>query len=668
MGIVLFWVLPLVTAASALTYALEKEKLRKLSGHTGKPYTWGYYCGAAACVGWAMNAVMCLCGFIVAENTEDRIFFPVAAIICVLLSVSGIFVVKRRRWAWIVVTIACGPIGWIINGIYGKNRWSEFNDGNPVSRGAIRVPTQGATRLIGHPPLPMKPTAKIGPITIAQHDQTFGPYDVAGVVDLWDQGQLAGNALYWHEQLSDWKPLASDVEALRMMAETEAIPDSAPSFRETAGLQEAREAPPAVARIALPSSSQVAATAPTPLSKAGQMTNSARVPIWVIFLVVGLVVFPVIILLVRVTRTPTNHSADIAIPMEESFSNASIVAQTPESTPAKNVTIEEIRAQAEKGDRDAQFRLGEAYGNGEGAPEDPIEAVKWWRMAAEQNHAGAQNMLGAVAKDEAEAVKWYRKAAEQDLAQAQNSLGECYYFGTGVPEDTIEAVKWLHKAAVQNHPTAQFSMGYLYQIGKGVAKDMSEAVKWYRKAAEQDNAEAQNALGDLYVLGEGVPKGPVESVKWYRKAAEKGDAKGQVNLGLSYQNGFGVAEDMGQAIHWYQKAAAQEYPQAQFHLGVCYQIGAGVAQDSVEAVNWYRRAAEQGDGAGQNNLGSCYYTGEGVAKDLIEAMKWFLLAKARGSEQSSDWISKAEKEMTPDQIAEAQRRAEEFNRLKAAGP
>ncbi len=67
------------------------------------------------------------------------------------------------------------------------------------------------------PLLPKQSCSMIGLITIAQHDQTFGPYDVAGVVALWDQGQLAGNALYWHDQLDDWKSLASDIEALRMM-------------------------------------------------------------------------------------------------------------------------------------------------------------------------------------------------------------------------------------------------------------------------------------------------------------------------------------------------------------------------------------------------------------------------------------------------------------------
>ena len=70
--------------------------------------------------------------------------------------------------------------------------------------------------------------------------------------------------------------------------------------------------------------------------------------------------------------------------------------------------------------------LGNCYVNGEGVTKID-EAVKWYRKAAEQNDAEAQNDLGAcyangqgVAKDEAEAVKWYRKAAEQNYAGSIN--------------------------------------------------------------------------------------------------------------------------------------------------------------------------------------------------------------------------------------------------------
>ena len=46
---------------------------------------------------------------------------------------------------------------------------------------------------------------------------------------------------------------------------------------------------------------------------------------------------------------------------------------------------------AEQGDATAQFNLGVMYANGgEGVPEDDAEAVRWYRLAAEQGYAAAQ--------------------------------------------------------------------------------------------------------------------------------------------------------------------------------------------------------------------------------------------------------------------------------------
>ena len=57
-------------------------------------------------------------------------------------------------------------------------------------------------------------------------------------------------------------------------------------------------------------------------------------------------------------------------------------------------------------------------------------------------------------QDYREAVKWFRKAAEQGHAGAQANLGFMYDRGWGVPEDDREAVKWFRKAAEQGHAGA----------------------------------------------------------------------------------------------------------------------------------------------------------------------------------------------------------------------
>jgi len=60
------------------------------------------------------------------------------------------------------------------------------------------------------------------------------------------------------------------------------------------------------------------------------------------------------------------------------------------------------------------------YGNGRGVVKDDKEAVKWYRLAAEQGNADVQSYLGVmydngrgVLQDDKETAKWYLLAAEQ---------------------------------------------------------------------------------------------------------------------------------------------------------------------------------------------------------------------------------------------------------------
>ena len=66
-----------------------------------------------------------------------------------------------------------------------------------------------------------------------------------------------------------------------------------------------------------------------------------------------------------------------------------------------------------------------------------------------------------VTKDEVEALKWYRKAADQGDADAQYSLGVMYANGDGVTKDDAEAYKWWLLAGAQGDETAKENNGVI---------------------------------------------------------------------------------------------------------------------------------------------------------------------------------------------------------------
>ena len=159
------------------------------------------------------------------------------------------------------------------------------------------------------------------------------------------------------------------------------------------------------------------------------------------------------------------------------------------------------------------------------------------------------NGYGGASSNDVEAVRWYRKAAELGNTDAQFNLGLMYTKGQGVVQDDMEAARWYRKAAEQGNASAQVNLGWVYENGRGVAKSDVEAVRWYRKAAEQGEAYAQRSLGLMYADGRGVLKDDVEAVRWYRKAAEQGDADARNALDLMHKRGYGVEKkDVVEAV------------------------------------------------------------------------------------------------------------------------
>ena len=100
--------------------------------------------------------------------------------------------------------------------------------------------------------------------------------------------------------------------------------------------------------------------------------------------------------------------------------------------------------------------------------------------------AGAQSNLGAmyetgqgVAEDDVEAVKWYRKAAEQGHATAQYNLGVMHANGRGVVQNYVLAYMWINLSRMQGDEDARKGMEML--VDRMTKEQIAEAQKMARE-------------------------------------------------------------------------------------------------------------------------------------------------------------------------------------------
>jgi uncharacterized protein len=189
--------------------------------------------------------------------------------------------------------------------------------------------------------------------------------------------------------------------------------------------------------------------------------------------------------------------------------------------------------------------------------------------------------------------------------------------------DYATALRIFKPRAAQGSAAAQFRLGLMYANGQGVTQDYAEALKWYQLAAKQKHTDAELSLGTLYFKGQGVAQDYAEAMKWYRFAADRGNAEANFFLSEMYANGQGVKQDYAEAVWPLREAAQRQYPKAQFKLGMIYANGQGIQADLMRAYMWLSFGAAAGD---------------------AEAIK------------NRDAIAK---QMTPQQIAEAQKRVRE---------
>ena len=196
--------------------------------------------------------------------------------------------------------------------------------------------------------------------------------------------------------------------------------------------------------------------------------------------------------------------------------------------------------------------------------------------------------------------------------------------------------------------------------------DYAAAFEIWKSLAGQGSQSAQYGLGELYFLGQGVPQDDRQAAKWYGMAAGSGHVAAQSRLGAMYDQGRGVPPNLSKAMKWYRKAAQQGDLRAQISLGLIYGTGRGVPQNYFQALKWFRLAAERGDSLAQYDLGLIYAGGyDVVAKDDVQALVWFSLAANGGNDDARKNHDAFARRMSPAQVAQAEKFAQDWMTTKA---
>ena len=89
---------------------------------------------------------------------------------------------------------------------------------------------------------------------------------------------------------------------------------------------------------------------------------------------------------------------------------------------------------------------------------------------AQFNLAAMYDLGRGVPQDDAEALRWYRLAADQGNASAQANLGRMYAEGRGVPQDRVAAHMWLSLAAARLSAAARDT---IVEVRDAVAEQMT---------------------------------------------------------------------------------------------------------------------------------------------------------------------------------------------------
>ncbi|KAG0234686.1 hypothetical protein BGW42_006306 [Actinomortierella wolfii] len=137
--------------------------------------------------------------------------------------------------------------------------------------------------------------------------------------------------------------------------------------------------------------------------------------------------------------------------------------------PDEDTAFELYAASAQADYAPAQYKLGACYEFGNlGCPQDPVQAVEWYRRGAENGHVEALLALAGFFLD--------------------GSAGHA------APQSDEEAFRYVRMAALRGVPKAEYIAGFFLEYGLGSTRHIEQAKQWYRLACAKGVESAEKRL------------------------------------------------------------------------------------------------------------------------------------------------------------------------------
>ena len=254
------------------------------------------------------------------------------------------------------------------------------------------------------------------------------------------------------------------------------------------------------------------------------------------------------------------------------------------------------------------------------------------------------------------AIKFLEKASNQNHGMASSSLGQIYLEGKFVEKNLFKSLKYFQKA-LTNGEEVFFQIGQVYlNGGNGVDKNESKAFDFFMKGAVDRNVDCMTQVAVSYEHGIGISKDIDLALKWYQGAANEGSELGAYLAGLIYSR----KENYTEAFKFFQKAALKDLPQVFYIVASMHYEGVGTTENFSEAYKFFKKGANSGDPKCMFQLARMYFLGQGTVENYVRSYAWLLVAKAKNYEKAEKLISIGKDSMTKEQVAEAQKLAQEF--------